>query len=68
MAGAIPDCSRALTWQISHAALEALQEPTADIPGSVAALYALPRDFQRLGSSHQPRCELHAASRRSQQA
>ena len=52
MAGANPTCSPPLTWQISHAALEALLEPTDDFPISVAALYALLRDFQRLGSSH----------------
>ena len=52
MAGANPTCPRPLTWQISRAALEALLEPTVDFAISVAALYALLRDFQRLGSSH----------------
>ena len=51
MAGANPACSRPLTWQISHAALEALQEPMVDFAISVAALYALLRYFQRFGSS-----------------
>ena len=52
MAGAIPGFSRLLTWQISHAALEALLEPTVDIPIAVAALCALLRDLWRSGSSH----------------
>ena len=68
MAGATPAFSRPLMWQISHAALEALLEPTVDFAIDVAALYALLRDFQRFGSSLQPRCELHAASRRSHSA
>ena len=51
MAGAIPACSRPLTWQISHAALEALLAPTVDFAIAVAALYALLRDFRRFGSS-----------------
>ena len=41
---------RSLTWQISDAALEAQQAPERDVPDSVAALYALPRDFQWHGS------------------
>ena len=52
MAGAIPAFSRLLTWQISHAALEALLAPKVDIPIAVAALYALLRDLWRSGSSH----------------
>ena len=51
MAGANPNFSRPRTWQISDAALEGLQEPTADLPDFVAALYAALRDFQRLGRS-----------------
>ena len=46
-----PTFSRPRTWQISDAALEGLQEPTADLPDFVAALYAALRDFQRLGRS-----------------
>ena len=68
MAGANADLSAFCAWQISHAALEAPQEQTVDIPDSFAAHYVLWRDFQRHGSSSQPRCELHAASCRSQQA
>ena len=51
MAGPNSALSRTLTWQISHAALEALLAPTVDFAIAVAALYALLRDFQRLDSS-----------------
>ena len=39
---------------------EAAAGPTADRRRAVSELYGLQRDLQRLGYSHQLRCELHA--------
>ena len=41
------------------------QASKSDLTDSVAALYVLARDSQRLSGPHQPRCELHAALKHS---